>query len=216
MVWNKIRYSITLLFVLFVPLFMSGQHKLDREKWKERTEDASYLEKKLEKKKTKPKQHTKKNLSWLTSAFKILLYIILIALIGLIIYFIVKSLSGKQNKQVKPVSISLDDEELPESIHNLELIFPLDQALKEENYRLAIRILFLQVLQSLNEKQAIQWSKDKTNRNYLNEMIAHKQYKSFEHITQVFELTWYGERVVNLAFYKLHEGKFNQFLTQKS
>ena len=60
-------------------------------------------------------------------------------------------------------------------------------------------------------KKWIKWKKDKTNRNYLNELKALDIKNQFSQLTNIFERVWYGEVAVNEAIFTEIEGQFKGF-----
>jgi hypothetical protein len=69
----------------------------------------------------------------------------------------------------------------------------LKQALSENNYRLAIRLLYLNIIKSLSFNDFIRWRREKTNGEYLAEMRKNALYPAFEHCTRIYEFVWYNE-----------------------
>lgn len=69
----------------------------------------------------------------------------------------------------------------------------LKKAYAEQNYRLAVRILYLQTLKMLSEKQVIQFQPDFTNLHYLGQLSQTNYYNDFFTITRHYEYVWYGE-----------------------
>src|SRR4051794_10109769 len=78
-----------------------------------------------------------------------------------------------------------------ENIHAIPFDEAIQNALQNGNYRLAVRLLYLQNLKILADKNIIEWQPNKTNRDYLQE-LSHPLQPSFKHITKVFEYAWYG------------------------
>jgi len=82
-----------------------------------------------------------------------------------------------------------------ENIHAISFDEAIQNALQEGNYRLAIRLVYLQNLKMLTDKDLIEWQLNKTNKDYLRELIPSLQ-QPFKHITDVFEYAWYGHFTV--------------------
>jgi|GEM_PF-1833773 len=81
----------------------------------------------------------------------------------------------------------------------------LDSAWKkaedEENYALAMRLLFIKSLHFLKENKRIQWSKEKTNGDYLKELQEKWEYTPLARLAQLFAFSQYGGYPVNQAEY---------------
>lgn len=68
-----------------------------------------------------------------------------------------------------------------------------DIALKEGNYRLAIRLSYLRNLRLLMDRKLVAPSPEKTNRQYARELESVSLSSLFIQITRVYETVWYGE-----------------------
>jgi hypothetical protein len=62
-----------------------------------------------------------------------------------------------------------------------------------KNYRLAIRYSYLQTLQKLSGSGLLQFSADKTNYQYVNELHGKPYQNDFAAITLNYEYVWYGK-----------------------
>ena len=87
----------------------------------------------------------------------------------------------------------------------------LRNAIRNGNYRLAVRYLYLQVLDKLAERKIIEISSNKTNYEYVNEMRKHKFANEFASLTLKYEYVWYGEYPVDEKLFAQLEGNFIQF-----
>src|SRR5690606_27610067 len=93
-------------------------------------------------------------------------------------------------------------EENISEIHFEKLII---KALKEDNYRLAIRYLYLMSLKNLTLKKIIDWHYDKTNSEYINEIKDDTTKQLFKRISYIYEYVWYGEFTIDNEAYQKHE-----------
>lgn len=87
-------------------------------------------------------------------------------------------------------------EEINENIHSINFPAETDNALKENNYRLAIRLQYLYLLKFLSDKQLINWRAGKTNDEYVKEISMQGNaslYNYFKEISRLFDYMWYGE-----------------------
>jgi hypothetical protein len=80
-----------------------------------------------------------------------------------------------------------------EDIHALNFDAALAEAESAGNYRLAVRLGYLQVLKQLTDLGLIRWQPDKTNHDYLYELPTGPLATAFRQVTQQFEYVWYGE-----------------------
>jgi len=86
----------------------------------------------------------------------------------------------------------LDHTIMEENIHEMDFDKLLHDALTQKDFRLAIRLYFLQGLKMLSDKQMIHWEPGKTNHDYLNELQTSELKKDFRELNYYFEYTWYG------------------------
>lgn len=84
-----------------------------------------------------------------------------------------------------------------ENIHAISFDEAIQDALQNGNYRLAIRLLYLQNLKVMTDKNIIAWKSNKTNSDYLHEINSPNLQQLFKQITHVFEYAWYGHLAVN-------------------
>jgi len=68
----------------------------------------------------------------------------------------------------------------------------MEKARAAQNHRLLLRLMYLHVLQRLDEKKIISYAKDKTNHDYFDELQDHPIKRSFTHLSRLFEYGWYG------------------------
>lgn len=147
------------------------------------------------------------NANW----FNILLTIL--AIIGLV-YVILRLLkvdaftmfyAGKK----APVAYGVLDED----IHAMDFDKLIREALGRKEFRLAIRLLFLQALKLLADKHHILWQPGKTNHDYLDELTAQQLKTGFNELNFYFEYAWYGNFTVNESLYQKVDSIFKEWKT---
>jgi len=79
-----------------------------------------------------------------------------------------------------------------ENIHIIDFNEEIRAAIEKGNFRLAVRLLYLQSLKILTDKQLIDWQPDKTNQRYIDELNEAVYQAHFAHLTGQFEYIWYG------------------------
>jgi hypothetical protein len=133
---------------------------------------------------------------------KIVFYTLVIAIIGYIPFLIIKNTSLKSKGEILKPNLS-DGSTHVEDIKELEIDRLLREATASGNYRLVIRIYFLGLLQKLNEDGFIVWKKDKTNRDYLSELLSKEHYfEEVKSLTIAYELVWYGDHNLSIQTYE--------------
>jgi hypothetical protein len=81
---------------------------------------------------------------------------------------------------------------LDEDIRGLNFDEEINKAIEKQNYRLAIRFLYLKLLHLLNQKGFINWLPEKTNRRYLQELSDETISRYFKNLSYIYEYSWYG------------------------
>ncbi len=139
-------------------------------------------------------------------------YVFLAAIAGLVIYLLLKadvlgSLFAKRAQQ----SDGLDYETITENIHEIDFDTVISGAVEQQNYRLAVRLLYLQTLKRLTDAELIQYKPDKTNRQYVYELANSPRQADFEQLTRQFEFVWYGDFPVDAGRFEELQTQFRRF-----
>ncbi len=101
---------------------------------------------------------------------------------------------------------------LDEYIHETDLERFLREAMAAANWTLAVRIYFLQIIKHLSEQGAIEWSKEKTNRDYIREMRKHRMHNEFRDVVRHYERSWYGNLTLSAEEYARLEPELKRML----
>jgi hypothetical protein len=189
-------------------------HEFNEERWKTLSEDIDYSNEKREKEEPEPEPDKSGDRasgsdekSGAAGFFEIIKYIVLIGAIALVIFLLVKLLGkdGPTNRKINPVS-EMELEEIEENLESAELDDPLRRAIASGDYTLAVRLYYLALLKELSAKKLIRWKRDKTNGEYMRELIGHSFSNPFRDVTLIFERIWYGDVELNKdEFLKIEE-----------
>ncbi len=160
--------------------------------------------------------------NWLDNIFsssitKSILYVAAALFVLFILYKLFLADGGfKKRTKTAPVSQPETEEEVLTSESDFDSMIGL--ALKQGNYRLAVRYQYLKVLHALAEKNLIELSVDKTNYQYVRELasknspLVNYQFQNeFANLTLNYEYAWYGEFGVDGVIYRRIEDNFNNF-----
>ncbi|WP_135432220.1 DUF4129 domain-containing protein [Hymenobacter fodinae] len=101
-----------------------------------------------------------------------------------------------------------------EDIHAVDFATALAEAEAAANYRLAVRLGYLQVLRHLAEQRLIDWQPEKTNHYYLQELAGTRWAAEFATLTRQFEYVWYGELPIAPEAYPALRESRQHFLHQ--
>ncbi|MBP8239580.1 MAG: DUF4129 domain-containing protein [Saprospiraceae bacterium] len=150
----------------------------------------------IERKKRDPNEPSP-SFDWtgLTQGLGVLLQMLaVIFALGVIGYGIYWMMQAPRNRTISRDGTEITLANLDEYIHETDLERFLREALAASNWPLAVRLYFLQTIKQLSEKEAIVWSKEKTNRDYLREMRGHRLGPQFRDVTRQYERVWYGNQ----------------------
>ncbi|MBK7883198.1 MAG: hypothetical protein IPJ81_04905 [Chitinophagaceae bacterium] len=140
---------------------------------------------------------------------KVLLWGVAIFVVVLLLYrlfladgiFKKSSASHKKNKEAEEEII----------VTNSDFNALIDQALRNNNYRLAVRYHYLKSLHKLSDNGLLQITPDKTNYQYVREISNYEYQNKFSALTLHYEYVWYGEFNISEDIYRKIETGFNNF-----
>jgi hypothetical protein len=140
--------------------------------------------------------------------FSVIFWILAISLICYIVYQVFLSNSSIFSRSKKNMSADIT---VTEETYSTDPDAQLRQAIKNGNYRLAVRYLYLQTLLRLAERKIIEINTNKTNYEYVSEVRKHKFANEFASLTLKYEYVWYGEYPVDEKLFELLQSSFTQF-----
>ena len=101
-----------------------------------------------------------------------------------------------------------------EDLFTINFESEIRKAVKSNNYRLAIRLLFLRSLRQLNNNEIIVYKPTKTNGDYLFQLHGSPYYKPFFKLTRIFDYVWYGKFQLDTERFNELQKEFVQFNDQ--
>lgn len=138
-------------------------------------------------------------------------YVFLAAIAGFVIYLLMKAEVLGFLFPRKAQSEALPYDNLAENIHLFDFDAAIEEAVGQRNFRLAVRLLYLQTLKHLTDLGQIRYKSDKTNRQYVDELADSPLQAGFEALTRQFEFVWYGDFPINEAQFGLMHQQFRAF-----
>ena len=111
----------------------------------------------------------------------------------------------------KSLATPLPYDESVENIYAIDFEFEVEKAIEQQNYRLAVRLLYLRALKQLSDASLIHWELTKTNSIYINELTDTDQRLAFKLLTRQFEYVWYGEMTIDAQVFKKISLLFTNF-----
>jgi hypothetical protein len=134
-----------------------------------------------------------------------------VATLYLLIKFLMQSpINSVFKTEAKDIN---DFQYVEENLKDVHFETLIEDALNQQNYRLATRYLYLKSLKILTNKQIIEWHFDKTNSEYLTEITDENTKSVFKRISYIYEYVWYGEFLIDEAIYKKNKSYFEKINT---
>lgn len=98
-----------------------------------------------------------------------------------------------------------------DDIYAIDFNLAIQEAIAKQQFRLAVRLLYLRSLRALADEEMIAWKINKTNDQYVAELAGSPAQQRFSFLTRMYEYVWYGEVPINEErFTNIHE-RFIQF-----
>jgi hypothetical protein len=148
--------------------------------------------------------------------FDILPYVGILIFLLIIIWYLVKYNTGSQiMRQHDKSNVTLTEEE--ELLMKKDLEDLANKAIENEQYKLAVRYLYLFCLKRLDMKRLVRFSNEKTNFDYVKEIQQTDIALAFKTITISYEQIWYGGLVFDKFYFSKISSiikKFHQKLDQ--
>lgn len=95
-----------------------------------------------------------------------------------------------------------------EDIFSIQYKQAIQMAVQNKNYRLAVRLQYLQLLKQLADKKIINYQPEKTNFEYLLQLKPTTYHDDFFTVTRNYEYSWYGLFDLNEQQYHKIEEQF--------
>ena len=135
---------------------------------------------------------------------------------GLIIFIVLRLMNVKfqtlfyKNRKQQPLLLTNEEMEIMES----DLDEMIGKEIINNNFRFAVRYLYLKLLKALNDKEYIHLQAHKTNYDFQYEMKDKACAKDFAGLSKVFEFVWYGDFAIGKEIFSKIYGDFNTIFTQ--
>lgn len=204
------------------------ERKFVKENWQKTIEGINYNEKQKKKKEKKeedpsdaPNAAQERSYSGgsgsgaLGAGFFQVLFIIIvvIAIVFLVSNFLGAGIfTSPQNRKVKKSDTSNTIDNIEAHFRESDLDRFIREASEQGKYALAIRLYYLAIIKELSLNRTILWKKDKTNKEYIQEMRKTNIFQPFREATGIFERVWYGEGELEALDYQAIKPKFEALI----
>jgi hypothetical protein len=146
------------------------------------------------------------------SWFRDLLWlIVLCSFIGVVIWYLYSSNILLFRKKAKPILGEGGEEVLTDDIFALPYDAEIGKAESANNFRLAVRLWYLQILKELADNHRIDYRHERTNSDYVSQLYNTPYYRDFFRLTRNFEYTWYGQFDLSAEAYEMMRTDFSTF-----
>jgi len=161
------------------------------------------------KKKEAPRRRTSSSIwDFLGTIFQYLFFGIFIVVL---IYILVKILSDSKIILFKRKTKQMDVSNEEEVVEEKDLSSLIMAAERQEQFRLATRYRYMQLLENLNARQLIRMHGELTNWDYIRQLGVPQLTPKFRYLTIAYEYVWYGEFELTNDQYGQLKNKFETF-----
>ena len=136
-------------------------------------------------------------------------YIFLILVLGLITWLFIRLNPGNA-VMAEPITGRVNLKKEEDIVKSADISSLINEAIRDENYRLAVRYLYLKSLRLLDQKDHIQYRFQKTNEDYINEINEAEIKNQFTKITRLYDFIWYGDFDLSKSRFQKVKREFSQ------
>lgn len=97
---------------------------------------------------------------------------------------------------------------LDENIHEIDFEAEINKAVQKDDYRRAVRLVFLYALKTLSDRNYIDWEQGKTNHEYVAELKEETLRPGLDELSYYFDYAWYGNFSITREVFEKVNGKF--------
>lgn len=140
--------------------------------------------------------------------FNNLLWVAMIVIFSAaVIYFLIQNKVNIFSRNATAAAGENNGDEY-EDIFSLSYTKLIQNAEKQNDYRVAIRLMFLQTLKLLSDVNAIQYQPDYTDQHYLQQLYESKYYEDFFKVMRSYEYAWFGKFYIPVDRYAVIKNEF--------
>ena len=162
----------------------------------------------------------KKDYNTVSSVREIIIWTIIIVSVIIIIWLLSRSeLAGLIKPKAKATAFNFTD--ITDDLTQINFDNKINEALKTNDLRLAIRWNYLKVLFVLDKNGIIVFAPYKTNIDYSNDLLTKstregekKLHSGFMRLSRIYEYVWYGQFSINENDYQNYAAEFEEYQKQ--
>ena len=143
---------------------------------------------------------------------------LLLALLLLLAYLLVQGIRRMENRRPPQVEEGIAFSEIVEEQLVEEGVSPdlIARAEAAGQYDVAVRLLYIASLRQLNDAGLIRYRKDRSNRDYRQQLSGHFLQAGFRECTRGYERYWYGQYPLGEAEYGVVRDQFRTLTDEVS
>ena len=128
-----------------------------------------------------------------------------------LVFFVIKLFGIEANAMfTKGKKASQSFEVSEEALDQINFVEAIDKAEKSQQWRVAIRLVYLYALKDLADRELIVVKKGKTNHDYLYEIHSGTYRDNFSALSIIFDYTWYGHFSANMELVTKAKGHMTE------
>lgn len=137
--------------------------------------------------------------------------VILSSFCGVVFWYLVSSNVVLFRRKPLVVDAAREGSEGRDTIFDRDYDKEIEAATVAGDFRLAVRLLYLQTLKELSTRRLINYQVGRTNLEYAAQLRYHPQHAAFLLLTQHFEYTWYGRLPLSADAFHRMQTRFAHF-----
>ena len=142
--------------------------------------------------------------------FQTILWLVIIS--GFVTFLILYLKSSNAGLFRKSSNIADEEAEIENNdIFSINYQKEITRAVGMNNYRLAVRLMFLRLLRDLSIQNLIQYRQDSTNFDYMMQLRSTRMYPDFFRLARNYEYSWYGQFEIDKEKYSIIKNEFENF-----
>ncbi len=132
-----------------------------------------------------------------------------------VVYFIVRAIMNGEGRWVfgkRSDKKLIEHEDVETNIHIVDFDALIKEATTNNDYRLAVRYQYLNMLKKMSNYEIISYDPEKTNLDYTYEITDETLREQFQYTSYLYNYVWYGEFDINETQYQKAQESFNVLL----
>lgn len=202
------RALILMLFFVFIVIhFAVGKNlnhtaQFDERYWKELVKEKQYNENGYTPPKLQKKDKALQNEIDLPKPIKYALLMLALLALMAAIFFVIRMIRSAKNEPTNKAALNEVRLEHIASIGLSEFDKEIHKYLENGDFKPAFRWRFLKLLKRLEDKNLIQFERNKTNKDYYHELSTQVSlHQAFGELCLNFDPIWYGHKTIGLKAY---------------